>query len=56
MRYQGSDAHVSVVLLEELKAKASDWEPLTSGLFADGERYLLVDKEFKECVLRHCRY
>lgn len=40
-RKRWSDAHASLVLLEELKAKAADWDLLSSGLFASAERYLL---------------
>jgi SIR2-like domain len=49
-RFSGT-AHVSGILMQELKTKGGAWEPLASGLFADAERYLLVDKEFREGVL-----
>jgi hypothetical protein len=30
--------------------------PIASGLFADGEWYLLVAEAFREEVPKHCRY
>jgi hypothetical protein len=51
--FGGSGKHVSQLLLDEHQLKGAAWEPIKAGIFSNSERFLALEKRFREGLLSH---